>query len=144
MKKLILFFAIAVMAVSVNAQAGGISKGGKYVNYKFPDSIAVSKTVLFPTATSIAPLWAGDSVNVKANEFYTYVKLDTLKGTRRVKLSAQSYITGGAQVWFEAVRDTGTQKLILQHSAGNDTVKVSGQKGIAVYYTGSKFLPLVP
>lgn len=144
MKRIITVLAIiALCELAANAQAGGISKGEKYVNYKFPDSIANSKTVLFPTATGIAPTWASDSVVVKAGEFYTYVSLDTLRGTRRVKLSAQSYVTGGAQVVIEAVRDTAsTRSLIVQHSAGNDTISVNTKrKRAAWYYTGSKFVP---
>lgn len=142
MKRIITVLAIVmVIALQANAQAGGISKGEKYVNYKFPDSIAASKTVLFPTSTGIAPTWASDSVVVKVKEFYTYISLDTLRGTRRVKLSAQSYVTGGAQVVIEAVRDTTTRSLIVQHAAGNDTISVATKKRAAWFYTGSKFVP---
>lgn len=135
-------FALLLSANAVQAQAGGIAKGSKYVNWKFPDSITVSKTVTFPTAATLAPTWASDSVNVKSGEFYTYVSLDTLKGTRRVKLSAQSYLTGGAQLVVEAVSDTATRSFILMQAAGNDTLSVTGRKRLQLYYTGSKFVPV--
>ncbi|MCS6935928.1 MAG: hypothetical protein NZM35_12390 [Chitinophagales bacterium] len=145
MKKAAYMFIITVMTVisyNCQGQAGGISKAGKFVNYKFPDSIAGSKTVLFPTGVSKTAGWASDSTNLKVGEFYNYVLLDTLKGTRRVKLSTQSYVTTGAQLVLEAVRDTATRNLVVVQGSGNDTLSITGRKRMQLFYTGSKWVPV--
>lgn len=144
MKKLFAFVAIIATTVfTVNAQgAGGITKNGKFVNYKFPDAITASKTVLFPTATATAPsAWVSDSLNVSCGEFYNYVALPALSATRRVKLSTQSYLTGGANLVLDATSiDTTTQSLIIVQPSGSDTVGVSSAKTLLLYYTGSKWV----
>lgn len=144
MKKII--FAVATMLLvattsTVNAQAGGITKSGKYVNYKFPDSITVSKTVLFPTATTLSPSYTSDSINVKVGEFYTYLTVPQLTAQRRVRLTNQSYLTGGAQLVVDATADGTARNLIVIHSAGSDTLSVTSKKRAAWLYTGSKWVP---
>jgi hypothetical protein len=123
------------------AQAGGITKNGRFVNWRFPDAITQSKTVTFPTATSLAPAWVGDSTSISVGEFYTYVAPATITATRRIKLSSQSYLTAGAQLVIDAVADT-TRSLIIVQPAGNDTISVPTNKHILLYYTGSKWVPV--
>jgi hypothetical protein len=144
MKKLIYAVAILLtMAISIDssAQAGGITKYGKYVNYKFPDSIATSKTVVFPTATTLAPSYTSDSINVKVGEFYTILTVPQLTAQRRVKLTNQSYLTGGAQLVIDATADGTARNLIVIHSAGSDTLSVTSKRRGTWTYTGSKWLP---
>lgn len=146
MKKIVtILFAAILLAGSAqvaNAQAGGIIKKGKYVNWKFPDSIAYSKTVVFPTAGRFTPAWQEDSANVNVIEFSTWLRLDTLKQTKRVMLSTQSYITPGAQLVMQAVTDTGTRKLIIIQNQQADTISFKGNKNMSWYYQGSKFIPI--
>lgn len=144
MKNFIILISIITIAFTTAAAqgAGGITKNGKYVNYKFPDAITSSKTVLFPTATATAPsAWVSDSLNVNVGEFYSYVALPTIGATRRVKLSTQSYLTGGATLVVEAATsDTTTRSLIIVQPTVSDTLFLNKRSVLQLYYTGTKWV----
>ena len=133
---------ITALAFSTTSGGGGIAKGEKYVNYSFPDSISASETVLFPTYEGKAPAWVSDSANVKVGEFYTYVAPTTaLSATRRIKLSTQTYVTGGAHLWIEATSDS-IRNLVIVQSTRSDTVSVRYKNSMQMLYTGSVWIPV--
>lgn len=141
-----ILFIVAMMSYTAVAQgAGGISKGSKYVNYKFPDGITTSKTVLFPTSSATTATFVSDSVNVNVKEVYNYVELPAQAATRRVKLSNQTYLSGGEQLVIQgASTNTTPRNLIIQYSGGGpDTLQVTNRTNrIQYYFTGTKWVPV--
>jgi len=131
--------ALLTTAIDTNAQAGGITKGGKTQSWKFADSITTSTVHLFPSYESKSGAWTADSFVLKPVHANTFVTLDSLTATRRVKLSANSYFKGGELLYFYAKADS--QKLVVVQSVGNDTFTVDPKKRVGYVYTGSSFHP---
>ncbi len=89
---------------SFTVDAQGISKGGKKVQFNFPDSISASKSILFPTFQSLSADYAS-TVAADVEEFYTYLNIDTLTGTLTLNLTLAPHLTAGAMLYVKTIAD---------------------------------------
>lgn len=124
---------VAVMAVQMIGN-------GKRVLFTFPMGLTEHKTFLFPSFDLQNKTYtANDTINV--HQLYTYLKVDTLKGTYNVVLNVQPHVTPGATFYVQfGNNDTTRTAYIKQGTTYIDTVTVSGNKIKRWYlYNGYKY-----
>lgn len=141
----LLFAAFALVSCqTATAQAGGITKNGKTMTWKFADSIPASTVSLFPSFFAAA-IDSGDVVQLK--NFYSELTVDTLGSAfTTYSINSPSYFKGGERLFLSLPKATGLKQVVLyQPSPGvRDTIAADSTKARQVewYYNTSKFKPL--
>jgi hypothetical protein len=133
---------LITLALSFTAQAQvQMIKAGKRINMIYPDSITVNKSITFPTFELQTTLHAATQ-SIAVNEFYTYVRLDTMNSAVTLNLVISPRLTAGAVLQVEARSDTTARALTF--GTGFQAVAMSGTISKTrvqhFIYDGSKFI----
>lgn len=144
MKRLfpILLGALIGISYSFTVDAQGLSKGGKKVEFTFPDSISANKTMLFPTFQSVSSESA-DTVNIDIEEFYTYYTVtDTMTANMVVNVDIASHVTAGSLLYLRAIADDNDLTITFGDGlqAPVFTTDSMSYRTHLFIYTGSTFL----
>lgn len=136
------YLSLITLALSFTAQAQvQMIKAGKRIQMTFPDSITTNKSINFPTF-ELQTTVHSSTETVAINEFYTYVRMDTMNSAVTLNLVISPKLTAGAQLQIEARSDTTARALTF--GTGFQAVAMSGviskTRVQHFIYDGSKFI----
>lgn len=137
MKKL---FLIGLITAAIGTMAVQMIGKGKRVGFTFPNGLTENKTFLFPTFDLKDKNYtANDTIQVY--QLYTYLKVDTVRGTYNVVLNVANHVTPGAAFYIQVGKDTAVRTVYVKQGESNiDTISVSSNKVKRWYlFNGSRF-----
>jgi hypothetical protein len=135
-----LLFIGLIAALGIGAMAVQMIGNGKRVLFTFPIGLTENKTFLFPSFDLRNKTFAANDT-ISVHQLYTYLRVDTLKGTYNVVLNVQQHVTPGAAFYIQFGKDDTVRTAYIKQGASNiDTVSVTGNKIKRWYlFNGSRF-----
>jgi hypothetical protein len=116
---------------------------GKAFDFKAPENVASSQTVVFPTKDSQAPAFAATQA-ISINSQFTYLNLGALTGACTLNATIGTDVEAGARLLVKVASDGTARDLTLGTGFAAPVVAgvISKTKVVEYVYNGTAFLPV--
>lgn len=116
MKNFLLILTSFILCATTASAQMGMSKAGDKCTFEWPDSLDDGYAAQFPTFETIDQ---PTITAIEVDQFYNYVKLDTISASATINVTTSSDVTAGALLFINFI-DTDNDSDVLTFGTGID------------------------